>query len=76
MPTYSFKHSETGETLTTFCSWDEAQELTSSGDYKMLPSAPMIVRGRGDVVSGTDRGFNDVLDNIKSHHRGSTIQTK
>ena len=76
MPTYSFEHIKTGETLTTLCTWDEAQELISSGHYRMLPSAPMIVRGKGDVVSGTDRGFNDVLNNIKSHHRGSTIQTK
>ena len=76
MPTYSFEHLKTGETHTTLCTWEEAQQLVNSGEYKMLLSAPMIVRSTGSVTGKTDRGFNDVLQKIKSSHRGSTIQTK
>jgi len=76
MPTYSFEHLETGETYTTLCTWEEAQQLVNSGEYKMLLSTPMIVRSTGSITSKVDGGFNDVLKKIKSSHRGSTIQTK
>lgn len=76
MPTYSFEHLETGETHTTLCTWEEAQQLVNSGEYKMLLSTPMIVRSTGSITSKVDGGFNDVLKKIKSSHRGSTIQTK
>jgi hypothetical protein len=76
MPTYTFEHLKTGETHTTLCTWKEAEELVNSGEYRMLPSAPMIVRGTGSVLGKIDSGFNDVLLKAKSAHKGSTIETK
>ena len=76
MPTYSFEHLESGVTLTTLCTWEEAQQLVNSGEYKMLLSSPMIVRSTGSVTGKIDSGFNDVLQKIKSSHWKSTIETK
>jgi len=76
MPTYTFEHLKTGDTHTDLCTWEEAQKLVNSGEYRMLLSAPVIISGTGSVTGKTDRGFNDVLKKIKSSHRGSTIQTK
>ena len=49
MPTYSFEHIESGDTMTTFCTWEEAQEVIKDGSYKMLVSAPAIVSGTGSA---------------------------
>ena len=76
MPTYSFEHIESGDTMTTFCTWEEAQEVIKDGSYKMLVSAPAIVSGTGSVAGRIDNGFNDVLTRVKKANRGSNIQTK
>ena len=76
MPTYSFQHIETGDTMTTFCTWEEAQEFIKDGIYKMLVSAPAIVSGTGSTTGKIDSGFNDVLTRVKKANRGSNIQTK
>ena len=76
MPTYSFENIETGDTMTTFCTWEEAQEFIKDGSYKMLVSAPAIVSGTGSTTGKIDCGFNDVLTRVKKANRGSNIQTK
>ena len=76
MPTYSFEHIETSDTMTTFCTWEEAQEVIKDGRYKMLVSAPAIVSGTGSTTGKIDSGFNDVLTRVKKANRGSNIQTK
>ena len=76
MPTYSFEHIKTGDTMTTFCTWEESQEVIKDGRYRMLVSAPAIVSGTGSTTGKIDNGFNDVLTRVKRANRGSTIQTK
>ena len=76
MPTYSFEHIETGETMTTMCTWEEAQTLVKNGEYRMLLSKPLVVSSTGTITGKIDRGFNDVLTTIKKNNRRSTIQTK
>jgi hypothetical protein len=76
MPTYSFEHIKTGDTMTTFCTWEESQEVIKDGRYRMLVSAPAIVSGTGSTTGKIDNGFNDVLTRVKKANRGSTIQTK
>ena len=77
MPTYSFENEDTGETLTLHLSLKEREEfLETNLNYKQMLAAP----GLGDSVRlgirRHDDGFNDVLKKVKSHHRGSTIQTR
>jgi hypothetical protein len=77
MPTYSFKDEDTGETVTHYLSLKEREVfLETNPNYKQVLAAP----GLGDSVRlgirRHDDGFNDVLKNVKSHHRGSTIQTR
>jgi hypothetical protein len=73
MPLYRLTDTSTGETEEHFLSWNALQEFLSENPTKqLLPAAPAIVSG----VSGRlkpDEGFKDVLRNIKSKHRGSTI---
>jgi len=76
MPTYSFEHIDTGDTKTTFCTWEESQEVIKDGSYRMLVSAPAIVSGTGSTTGKIDNGFNDVLTRVKKANRGSNIQTK
>jgi hypothetical protein len=75
MPTYSFEHIETGDTMTSFCTWKEAQLIIKDG-YKLLIFAPAIVTGTGSITGKIDNGFNDVLTRVKKANIGSNIQTK
>ena len=63
-------------TMTTFCTWEESQEVIKDGSYRMLVSAPAIVSGTGSTTGKIDNGFNDVLTRVKKANRGSNIQTK
>ena len=40
------------------------------------PPKNNLIGHTGDVLSHTSEDWNSVLKNIKSHHPGSTIQTK
>ena len=62
--------------MTTFCTWEESQEVIKDGSYRMLVSAPAIVSGTGSTTGKIDNGFNDVLTRVKKANRGSNIQTK
>ena len=77
MPTYLFENKKTGEQISKFCSYVEAKEFESEGNWKMLLSAPLIVSGIGTTItSKIDGGFNDVLGRMKNFYRNSKIDTK
>jgi|APSaa5957512493_1039668.scaffolds.fasta_scaffold114937_2 hypothetical protein len=75
MPTYSFHNKETGETWDDLMSWDERVEFLESNPHveALLTGALNI----GDAVRlgfvKRDGAFTDRLKEIKSKHRGSTI---
>lgn len=73
MPLYHVVDTETDEEETCLMKWVELQAYLAENPTKqLLPAAPNIVSG----IAGrhkTSEGFKDVLRNIKSHHRGSTI---
>jgi len=73
MPYYTLIHKTTEEELDKFCSWDSLQEfLKEHPEYKQKPCAPAIVSGVNSNKKLPD-SFKDVLRNIKSKHKGSTI---
>ena len=78
MPIYTFKNLETGEITTEMMKIAELDEFKANNPHlqQQITGAPSL----GDSVRlglrHHDGGFNDVLKNIKSHHRGSTIETR
>ena len=40
------------------------------------PPKNNLIGHTGDIISHTSEDWNSVLKNIKSHHPGSTIETK
>lgn len=77
MPTYDFKNEETGETVTHYLSFKEREEfLENNPQYKQVLAAPAFGDSVRLGIRRHDDNFNDVLKNVKSHHRGSTIQTR
>lgn len=77
MPTYDFKHEETGEIVTHYLSLKEREEfLENNPQYKQVLAAPVFGDSVRLGIRRHDDGFNDVLKKVKSHHRGSTIQTR
>jgi|APSaa5957512535_1039671.scaffolds.fasta_scaffold07325_6 hypothetical protein len=82
MPTYTLRHIESGVTEDRFLSISKMEELTSpQGGYEQLIGAPKIIYEKGDTLSRTDSGWNDVLKKIKSGAgklgpRANTIETK
>ena len=74
MPLYVLKDTNTNTEEDVLMTWDSLQEhLAQNPHLKLVPQAPAIVSGTGRVMSRTDEGFKDVLRNIKSKHRGSSI---
>lgn len=73
MPTYSIKDKATQKIDRMFMSISEMEKYIATHPNKSLVlSCPAIVSG----VSGLrkpDEGFRDILRNIKSKHRKSTI---
>lgn len=76
MPTYDIENLKTGEIIEVFCSYNEMKNMTASGKFRNVLSAPAIVSGVGTLQGHIDGGFNDVLKSIKKANRGSNIQTK
>lgn len=73
MPSYTFRHKETGEILEDFMTISAHEQfLTENPQWEtLILAAPMISFSTHTMK--VDQGFKDVLKNIKSHHRGSTI---
>ena len=73
MPTYTFVNDETGDTITDFMKYSEAQQfLEQHPGYKILPCAPLISY---NDIKKPDNGFRDRLKEIKKSHHGSNINT-
>jgi hypothetical protein len=75
MPSYVFRNKETGEIHEDFMMISAMEQyLADNPQMETVPSgAPMI--GYSFNRQKPDGGFRDVLKNIKSHHRGSNINT-
>lgn len=77
MPTYTFRHKETGDEHTTILSLTERQEfLETNPDYIQVP--PVVAFGDSVRlgIRRIDDGFNDVLKKAKAAHWKSNIQTR
>jgi hypothetical protein len=78
MPIYNFRNKETGEETTEMMKISELDEFKANNPHlqQYLTGAPSL----GDSVRlglrRHDQNFNDVLKNIKSHHKHSTIETR
>lgn len=76
MPTYIITDINTGEEEEMFMSISEMQKyFADNPNKKQVIGSPMIVSGVASARMKPDQGFRDVLRNIKSKHRKSTINT-
>ena len=55
---------------------DMEKKKTEGWTTVFSPAKNNLIGHTGDVISHTSSGWNDVLKEIKSKNRGSTIQTK
>jgi len=76
MPSYTMKDPD-GVEHDLLCSIADMEKKKEEG-WIMVFSPPKnsLIGHTGDVISHTSEDWNSVLKNIKSHHPGSTIQTK
>lgn len=77
MPTYNFRHRETGEITEVILSISGREEYLLANPH--LEQVHLGAPSMGDPVrlglKKPDSNFRDVLKNIKSKHRRSTINT-
>ena len=72
MPTYVLTNTETNETYTELCSWDNLQTILKDNPHiKQEMTAPAIV---GDhVTAKTDGGMKEVFSKIAEKHPSSAL---
>ena len=76
MPSYSMKDPD-GLEHDLLCSIADMEKKKEEGWTMVFhPPKNNLIGHTGDVLSHTSEDWNSVLMNIKSHHPGSTIQTK
>ena len=76
MPSYTMKDPD-GVEHDMICSIADMEEKKEQGWRNVFqPPKNNLIGHTGDVLSHTSEDWNSVLKNIKSHHPGSTIQTK
>ena len=76
MPSYTMKDPD-GVEHDLLCTIAEMEEKKEEGWIMVFhPPKNNLIGHTGDVLSHTSEDWNSVLKNIKSHHPGSTIQTK
>ena len=76
MPSYSMKDPD-GLEHDLLCSIADMEKKKEEGWIMVFhPPKNSLIGHTGDVISHTSEDWNSVLKNIKSHHPGSTIQTK
>ena len=76
MPSYTMKDSE-GVEQDLLCSIADMEKKKEEGWTMVFhPPKNNLIGHTGDVLSHTSEDWNSVLKNLKSHHPGSTIQTK
>ena len=76
MPSYTMKDPD-GVEQDLLCSIADMEKKKEEGWIMVFhPPKNSLIGHTGDVISHTSEDWNSVLKNIKSHHPGSTIQTK
>ena len=76
MPTYAMKDPD-GVEHEFLCSIADMEKKKEEGWTTVFsPPKNSLIGHTGDVISHTSSGWNDVLKEIKSKNRGSTIETK
>ena len=76
MPSYTMKDPD-GVEQDLLCSIADMEKKKEEGWIMVFhPPKNNLIGHTGDVLSHTSEDWNSVLKNIKSHHPGSTIQTK
>jgi len=76
MPSYTMKDPD-GVEHDLLCTIAEMEEKKEEGWIMVFhPPKNNLIGHTGDIISHTSEDWNSVLKNIKSHHPGSTIQTK
>jgi hypothetical protein len=76
MPTYSFKNKKTKRSYELFLTLSEREQyLKDHPNVVQEIVGTAIVSGAGDIRSKIPNDFKDLMNNIKKHHRHSTIQT-
>ena len=77
MPTYTFRNVDTGEETEKILTLSERETfLEQNPNMKQCLSVVSFGDSVRLGITRTDNNFNDVLKNIKSHHRGSNIETR
>lgn len=77
MPTYTFRNVDTGEETEKLLTLSERETfLEQNPNMKQSLSVVSFGDSVRLGITRTDNNFNDVLKNIKSHHRGSNIETR
>lgn len=78
MPKYTFQNKENEDIIELDLTMAEREEFLET--YPHFKQITLQAPSLGDSVRlglrHIDGGFNDVLQNIKSHHRGSNIDTR
>lgn len=75
MPTYSFRHKETGEVIEKFMSISAREDfLQQNQTYEsIITGAPMMIDAHRLGIRKTDSGFKEVLQKIHSRTPGSVL---
>lgn len=78
MPTYSFKNTDTDEIFDLTLKMAEREQYLADNPHikQTFTSSAKIVDPYVTGHTKTSDGFNDLLKNMKRHHRGSTIQVR
>jgi hypothetical protein len=78
MPKYSFQNKENDDVIELTLSLAEREEFLETYPHfkQIITHAPALGDSVRLGIRHADRGFNDVLQKIKSHHRGSNIDTR
>jgi RNase H-fold protein (predicted Holliday junction resolvase) len=76
MPTYNIEDTTTGTVTTEMLTISEMEQLLKDNPHKRLVLGfPKIVSGVDSKRNKPPEAFRDLLKNIKSHNRGSTMNT-
>lgn len=75
MPTYSFRHKETGDVIEKFMSISAREDfLQQNQTYEsIITGAPMMIDSHRLGIRKTDSGFKEVLQKIHSRTPGSVL---
>lgn len=77
MPTYTFRNVVTGQCETSIMTLKQREEfLAKNPNIVQVLTTPAFGDSVRLGVTKTPDSFNDLLKNMKKHHRHSTMETK